>query len=463
MLHASYQNSININAKSHILFAMASEAELLTMKLSTMRDRWQTNIPFLEACDVDFSAWTRKVDAMVCQIEDDADNSEITVPPCRLSRNFLIDFHDILSMSDSKDKGPKPTPYYKEKSMDDYFRKEDKIRREVSANWKEYLAQASDLAVQHITEPVGTFTFCLPYDEFLACIPSLNRLSDELGRLADYHTTRFSSDNFRRLALRILEGPEYGKSVKQTARTIVANKVNECSDLDLENELSQEIAYTYEQINDTRFGCKLLTNKYINPDINLETQYSGIGRFLYRYRKEIGSAELSDLLCYFHTIIYYQQSLSEEQHAAAPPTVAAPSVPQTEPVVLPVDFDQSFRADAHLSRHLVDVLRRLEPHFNTVITKSQIKRNPALQRFVGWKWAHLVEALRQLHILLPSPQKVTLADWFHQLFHNRSLDSITSGFYKYDKERYNGIVADVKVYLMEQMPELTHWQPTPRP
>lgn len=57
-------NVLNTYSQTALMLSIATEGEMLLMKLQVMLDRWRYHLPFKEACTVDFYDWSKKVEKM---------------------------------------------------------------------------------------------------------------------------------------------------------------------------------------------------------------------------------------------------------------------------------------------------------------------------------------------------------------------------------------------------------------
>lgn len=436
---------LNDHTQTSLRMAIAIEAQMLLSKLQVMNRRWKIHLPFKEASQVDFYRAYERMAEISSEMAETA-NEEASRKFSRYcpSKHFLLDLYSVLSTEE----GDTGKPYYEDTDVKGFVEQQKVMTTVVADSWKEYVTRVSDKSVSDLRAR-GEAEIEISYDaQFVQtiCCNVLDELSDELYSINQRLTSPISRKEFARLADRILIEDEYGaRFAFLKAKAKVTTWMNSTPYDRIEAERDEQIKACIDDIGKTRYGNQFMQNVKIYKDF--DTQTESFGKFLFTERAQITKDELSQL---FELVfrIYHLHHLPmqgeqegdddvEEKHE--PSATEGPAKPD-----LPVEFSQNFRGNDEAVAKFYELLHKAGPYINR--PKKNDDSSPGA-KFATWKWGHLRDALVKLKLLSGKVHFPTFSKFIHNVFPDRSKDSVYRALYRVDEESSNSIVSDVVKYF----------------
>ena len=452
MFHAS-RNTLNEYSRTSLLQSIAIEGQMLLMKLRTMYERWQTHLPFKEACGVDFYEWTKQIDNMCQQIDIKEESSVKKIDAYCPSKHFLLDLYAMLPKGGQEE----AEPYYKETSIPEFIHTQERMRKTISSRWPEYRHRLSEhtLKAANARKIVDLNTFYNNSDDIqILCHSVLLDLTTELSRLSDMSLRVIKGDEYARLAERIVYEPEYeGQKARREAQTYFSKWKNGMPEEQADAERKYEIDIAVNLISELKYGRFL--GRYVHLKDDMQRQMKGIGKFLYTYRLDISIDELRHLMELLYRIHFF---LEDERNSKpegikqedvktifeeAQPS-ASPSRVEEEKILidLPTFFDHSIRAHVDASIAVVKKLRLAGKYMGRNLTKKE-KELPEARPYVRWMWHYLMQALKEMGIIDMKTTQVEFSDFMAQLL-DRKKENIRQSIYRNCDKKNPSVIEDIK-------------------
>lgn len=418
-----------------VMFAIAFETQTLLTKLKAMHRRWETHLPFKEACTVDFVDWSNRMSQL---------SSFIKLSDCRYclsqdktnpSSHCLIDLYEqtkdnTTSVGDTID--PKQLMQHHAAMQDNIAVHREQCIEAVSKLVFGQLSQRRTLHLDIFDDTDAVRSLC---SELLA------ELSEELLQLHEQQVKINSPEDYERLADRILLEAEYnGPTARREARDIMHTWRNGVPTAKLEESRKNQIEQTKEEIRKTRHGVKL--EQYVNLDDDFYSQRSEFGRFLFNRRKDITREELYELVRLVYCVFYYQKDAvyEAEQHATTAATVESS---ENETLSLPTTFTQSLRESKAAVKLFYSILHRIEPYINKGGANVGDDNSSQCDRYKDWTWYHLQVAFEELHFLQSNSNKTAFGEFINSVFSHRKAQSVTRSLHRNTNVNSPSIVADI--------------------
>ena len=437
------QHVLNTYTQTTLMLAITTEAKMLLMKLQVMKDRWNYHLPFKEASGVDFYDWSKRFDEMSRWMDsnDDSGKPAESVPEYCPSKHFMLDLYTLLP----ENKPINGTPaYYTETNANKLISIQEKNRKQIAKNWKEYRPKFSEMVVDELeNKAIGEMLRPLAKQNKAickSCSEVLQQLSKVLGELHDMPKGEIKKEQFTRLAERVVNEREYdGAKAQHSAFRDFNNLKNTTPEDDWPRRRDDEINTTSELLGEMKYGGRLyrfLGNTYIIKD-----HYAGFGRFLNSFRKEISEDELTNTIELLFRIYYLREDLErqetadlEETKLEEPPATAkdALSVYQRRKALSPHRpvFSNNFTDALVGNRNAVNKYYEILHHCGFYIGRTLIskeKKDKESKRYEGWKWMHLREAFVKLGILRRDNTKKGFAEHLAKVFPYLTEDSVLRG------------------------------------
>ena len=127
------QQTLNEYSRTSLLLSIAIEGQMLLLKLQVMYERWQTHLPFKEACGVDFYDWAKKIETVLKKIDNKDDTAPKKNDAYCPSKHFLLDLYAILPKTEQSE-----NPYYLETDISSFIGMQEHMRRVMVGRWPEY-------------------------------------------------------------------------------------------------------------------------------------------------------------------------------------------------------------------------------------------------------------------------------------------------------------------------------------
>jgi hypothetical protein len=432
---------LNDHTQTSLRMSIAIEAQMLLSKLQAMNRRWKIHLPFKEACQVDFFDWSERIMMISKEIgasmSDDVQRRFEKYCP---SKHFLLDLYAMLIDND----GCGDKPYFEETDTKVFIEKQELMRTCVADRWKEYVTEVSDRTISALAAR-GEADIELSYDAAyvqMICCKVLEDLSEQLYALNQRLTTPISRKDFSRLADRILIEGDYGGNYAFLKAKAMVNMWRNRTPYDrIEAERDEKIKEAIAEIEKTKFGGQFMQNVKIYKDF--DTQKDSFGKFLFSLRREITKDDLSKLFELIFSIYHLRRVSGEDEPEAEDDESTGfgqmESGEGNPP--LPVEFSQNFRCNDEAVAKFFELLRKIGPYMNTQKRKGE--EGSDISQFRSWKWMHLEDALIKLKLLVGSVPKRTFSDFIHNVFPDRSSDSIYRALYRKDEDTYHSTVGDV--------------------
>ena len=440
---------LNDHTQTSLRMAIAIEAQMLLLKLQAMHRRWKIHLPFKEACQVEFFDWAERMSAISREIaasasEDVQRRFEKYCP----SKHFLLDLYDVLTdKEETKEKA-----YYEEVDTKKFIERQELMRTYIADCWKEYVTQVSDRTVEELASR-GDADIVLSSDASyvqMICCNVLEDLSDILYALNQRLTTQISRKDFKRLAERILIESDYGGNYAlRKAKAKVNTWYNRTPYDQMEIERDKMIQETIAEIEKTKFGGQFMQNVKIFKDF--ESQLDSFGKFLFSERRDMTKEDLSRLFELIFRIYHLRRLPEQVDHEEREPEDTKPTTQVYERLSptdagnknppLPVEFSQNFRSNDRAVAKFYELLRKIGPYVNR--KKKRPEEGTAAAKYGSWKWMHLEDALIKLKLLVSTTGKRTFSDFIHDVFPDRSSDSVYRALYRTDSATYHSTVGDI--------------------
>ncbi len=437
------QHVLNTYTQTTLMLAITTEAKMLLMKLQVMKDRWNYHLPFKEACGVDFYDWSKRFDEVSRWMmgNDESGKTAESVPEYCPSKHFMLDLYTLLPEN-------KPVngtvAYYTETDATKLITVQEKNRKQIAKNWKNYRPQFSELVVDELeNKAIGEMLRPLAkQNEAIcrSCSKVLQQLSKVLGELHDMPNGEIDNDQFTLLAERVVNEPEYG-GVK--AQNMALRDFNNLKNTTPEDEWPRrcdgEINATGELLGEMKHGGRLfrfLGNSYIIKD-----HYAGFGRFLNSFRKEISEEELTNIIELLFRIHYLREDIEHRESADLEENPSdelsatakdALSVYQRRKAMSPhrptfsYIFTDEFVGNMDAINKYYDILHHCGFYIGRALLSKEKKDKKTL-RYEGWKWMHLRQAFVELGILHNDNTKNQFAEHLASVFPYLTKDSVLRG------------------------------------
>ena len=314
-------NVLNNHTQTSLRMAIAVEAQMLQTKLHAMGRRWHLHLPFKEAGQVEFYDWAKRMSEMSQHIRstnsDDARRRfDIYCP----SKHFLLDLYAMLPESREGEGAEKP--YYAETDISVFVKRQEEMRQLVTEKWQDYVKQVSDQTIEDLSAHEQV-QIDHPYDSGMVssvCCKVLDALSDELYGLNGRLTSQIKSEEFMRLADRILLEEEYGgRWCMLKAKAYVNTWKNETPYDDIPSERDKKVKEIQDLTDKSIKEIDELQNVRINDDI--DRQKARLGKFLFSVRKTITKEEVRELFELIFRIFYLRQVKEEDADETETPIV----------------------------------------------------------------------------------------------------------------------------------------------
>lgn len=437
------QHVLNTYTQTTLTLAITTEAKMLLMKLQVMKDRWNYHLPFKEACGVDFYDWSKRFEEMSRWMVSNDDSGKPTdgVPEYCPSKHFMLDLYTVLPEN-------KPvngtSAYYTETNATKLISIQEKNRKQIAKNWKEYRPKFSELVVDELeNKAIGEMLRPLTKQNKAiceSCSEVLRQLSRVLGELHDMPNGEIGNDQFTRLAERVVNEREYdGAKAQHSAFRDFNNLKNTTPEDEWPHRRDDEINATGELLGEMKYGGRLfrfLGNSYIIKD-----HYAGFGRFLNSFRREISEEELTNIIELLFRIHYLREDIEHQERAeleeAKPDESSATakdalSVYQRRKATSPhrPKFSYIFTDELVSNMEAINKYYEILHHCGFYIGRtllSKEKKDKEIKRYEGWKWKHLREAFVELGILRKDNTKKRFAEHLAKVFPYLTEDSVLRG------------------------------------
>lgn len=438
-------NVLNNHTQTSLRIAIAIEAQMLQTKLQAMGRRWRLHLPFKEACQVDFYDWAKRIQEISLDMKSsEHDNARRRFDIYCPSKHFLLDLYAMLPESQDEKAGK---PYYVETDISVFVKVQDEMKALVADNWQEYVRRVSDQTIEDICAREQV-ELDLSYDADVVCsvcCKALDILSEELYGLNSRLTSQIRSDEFIRLADRILQENEYGGRWSMLkAKAYVNTWKNETPYDEIQSERDKKVKEMQEQIRNTKYGGTFLQNVHLNDDI--DRQKSRLGKFLFSVRKTITKDEVLELFELIFRIYYLRQVTEEDTDETGTPVLPTADNPQMENPKLPEFFIQDFRGSGEAVALFFRLLREAGPYICRQHKAGQ-DENAKMKRFGKWKWLHLKDALIKSRLMVSDVSQSDFSVFINSVFPDRSSKSVYRSLYRLDSTSSPSIVADIVEYF----------------
>ena len=427
-LYAVTRLVMNRYATVAVLQAMAAEAQTLLVKLKLMHRRWKIHLPFKEAGSVDFIDWSSRM-AQLAKVIRTADGRRLPTIHTMPSNHYLLDLYDQASCdtdevsvgeSDFGETDPRQL-LLRQASLQETLM----CQRELCVD-KISQYTASRLSAREGLDMSRMADFSIVSQ---SCSTLLTELSEELTGLHEQLVKIFTSEEYERLADRILEEAEYsGQTARREARDIMHNWRNAVPPGQLEENRRAQIEQTKEEIRHSKYGVKL--EQYVNLDGDFFTQRSEFGQFLFNRRRDITRSELYQLMRLLYCIYYYQKDAQKE------------AVPGGK-VTLPAEFDQSLRENEPAVMLFMKILGQVEPYINKGGAVNSDGASSEMLFYKDWTWCYLRDALEEMEIWSKHGSAAAFARFINLQFPHRTEDSVKRALYRNTNVNSRGIVSDI--------------------
>ena len=437
-----YQKVLNIYTQTSLMLSMATEAEMLILKLKVMEERWKIHPPFKEAISVNFYEWSRKIENIakaIGGVEASGDEGLAIDEYCP-SKHYLLDLYECLDESPSHSGA---SPYYAESNVTKFIAEQTRMRNKLARKWKEYQSQFSDLVPNALEEHLGCVYKPLAEGSVnvkMTCHTVLSDLSVSLYNLYDTTHVHMNGDQFARLAERVFEEEDYGGSqVKSNVEHEVNELKNSTPEDQWEARREEEIRVSIDLVKYLKLESKVFN--FLGRDKTMLDNPAGMGRFLWSVRHNISRSDLINLFELLYRIAYL--SKDREQQIIAEQTLA-PELPQREPKdaegiyrkrkTTPPQkpsLTKFFNENLASNETAVDCFYEILHHCGFYIGRTLLpaEKKDADQRcYNGWKWSHLREAFVRLGFFKADSPKKGFAEYLADVFPYLSATNIQRSF-----------------------------------
>ena len=437
------QNVLNSYSQTAILLSITTEAEMLLLKLGKMERRWNVHLPFKEASNVDFYAWSKKIEQMAlaiggAEIDGDSENSIDEYCP---SKHYLLDLYECLNESPSNNED---SPYYADTDVSNFIAEQNRIRKQIVKKWKVYRDKFCQLVPRELNEHIGEVLKPLADRSVnirMTCHIVLRELSTFLYNLYDTPRGNISRDQFARLAERVLDEEEYGgRKVKSIVEHDIKEAKYNTPEDQWDSTREEEIKASYDLIRDMRLGNKVFS--FLGRDKTILDNPAGFGRFLWSVRHNIGNKELYNLIELLSRIAYLskdreqQAEIAEELNStqlAQPESKNADAVYRRRSAAklqkprLPNFFNEELATNDRALKSYYETLHRCGFYIGRTLLSNE-KRDPDIRYYAGWKWKHLREAFIELGFIKRDSSKKGFAEYLADVFPYLEATNIQRGF-----------------------------------
>ena len=420
---------------------------MLLMKLQTMYERWQTHLPFKEACGVDFYDWAKKVEQILHQMKSDQDETLSQKDAYCPSKHFLLDLYAILP--DEKNEGVEP--YYKQISVPDLVSTQKSMQLQMTSRWPEYKHKLSEHTLQSISDRSIVNLQKLHDDSsaiYCVCYSVLTDLAAQLSRLSDMSLRVVKGDEYARLAERIVREEEYGgEAVRREALAYFSQWKNRTPESQAETERKYEIDIAVNFISDMKYGRFL--GKYVHLKDGMDKHMKGFGKFLYTYRLELSTEELRLLMEQLYRIKFFLEDQQQEQPSSAPEVTSGAESESLgdHPMELPTFFIHDLRANAEATAELLRLLCKAGAYMGRNLTKRE-KESDEGRHYVLWKWHYLLQAFEELGFIVKGTTQADFAK-FLALALGKKKENIIQSIYRNCDKKSASVVADIREEFMK--------------
>lgn len=444
---------INGYSAAAILVSLAVEVQTLLTKLRTMRKRWEVHLPFKEASTVDFVSWSNRARQLSSDIRS-ADsrlclNPNSEVPSC----HSLLDLYNEAITESIENQGdvdltdPRQLLQHHSTLLSSLTLQREQCVGAISQYVSIQLPDTAGIDVSSLSD--------LPAIR-KGCSGLLTQLSEELYLLHEQQVKIFNATDYLRLADRILFEPEYeGPIARREARDAMHNWRNGVPEGKLDESRKEQIEQTKEEIRRTKHGVKF--EQYVNLDADFLKQRSGFGRFLFNRRRDITRSELRELLYLVYCVYYYQTDALQEAGNPGPRPLPTEDSDTETWLPLPADFQQQLRDNQVAVNCLYSILCRVEPYINNNGANAPGSTPELCAKYKDWTWYHVKTAFEQLDFLPKNSSVKGFADFIHNSFSRRTVNSVQRSVYRNTNVNSRNIVSDV---VKEFQPVVTLVKPS---
>ena len=439
-LYTACQSVLNTYSQSALMLSIATEAEMLLLKLKVMKERWEYHLPFKEACQVDFHDWSKKIKQMSQTIGGSvAGDADLSLNEYCPSKHFLLDLYECLDENASI---PDNEKYYTELNVGKLIATQDRIRRQITRGWGKYKYVFSDLVaielaqrIENVLQPLADRSVNIQ----LTCYEVLRDLSTQLYELFKMPKGTITPEQFERLAERVINESEYnGRKALDAARHEVDTLKNGTPKKDWPTRREETINTITDLVGDMKHGCRVFD--FLGADFNLNNHLAGLGQFFISVRASIGDEEIYDLLYMLYQILYLiedrdQQAAAEAKvkEMAEPDSKAAHTVYakrlKCKPLkpALPKFFSEKLTGNADAIKSYYATLHHCGFFIGRTLVEEE-KRDPDRRCYAGWKWTHLREAFVKLGFFRADSSKKGFAEHLAEVFPYLGATNIQRGF-----------------------------------
>ena len=222
-----------------VLMSLAVEVQTLLTKLRAMRQRWEIHLPFKEASSVDFvssSKWAEQLSNLIgtgdCR---SCLNPSSKVPSC----HCLFDlYHEAIQSSrENAETIDLADPLQ-------LIRYHSTIQADLTNSREQCLDTISQLVSARLNESKGLNISAIGNltEVRSTCSVLLKELSNELYQMHEQQVKIFNTQDYERLAIRILQESEYeGRIAQREARDVMHNWRNGVPEGKLEESRKEQI------------------------------------------------------------------------------------------------------------------------------------------------------------------------------------------------------------------------------
>ena len=461
-MYDTCQNVLNTYTQTSLMLAISIEAEMLLMKLSVMKERWNYHLPFKEACSVDFYDWGKKIEKMSLSFvgpDEIGDSGEALSEFCP-SKHFMLDLYTLLSENAATEG---TSAYYRELDIQKLVNSQEKILKQITKKWPDYKVKFSDLVANEVNRHIGGILQPIADRSFsvqMTCYEVLKQLSAVLYELYDMPKGVIQRDQFARLADRVVNEQEYGgRKAQQSAGRDVKDLKNTTPEDEWEQRREGEIQASIEFINELKYGRQVFSFLGRNYDIN--GRYAGLGKFFNRIRRDISTEELPLLIEQLFRIKYLledqRQTEMTENTVKPMDTMASPASQKVEvelqTVELPTFFVHDLRVNKEATALMLKLLRASGQFMGRNLTKQE-KEGPG-KAYAKWKWNHLLKAFTELGMIDDGTTQTEFASFLALVLPGRKTANILQSIYRNCDKMNNNTLADVKDLFMPVITMIT--------
>jgi hypothetical protein len=446
----AYGRLYNSYAESSLLVTIMVETQTLSFKLRQMNRRWQTHLPFKEACDVDFLHWAGCIRQLSRRFHDAATLDKIHNELHGQPGNFLLDLYDQLPLRrDGQGKSIRKTePYFQADSVKHYMERSENMRAAIAGNYADCVRSVS----RHVVLESGSIpSDAIVSDDFWhvleqnpasrQCGDALARLANDLKSLDKLLSSRIRREEFERLADRIFL--EYGAESRENARSEVIQWQNSCPDDEMESDCQFQIDVAIDQLTNSEVGTKL--HRYVKTNIDLQLQKANLGKFFFTFRNQLTLNDVSHIFYQHYLIQYYKEYQRDKVQEAIN---QVDDQPQATSFRLPPFFKETLYDNERALRQFILLLGQVEAKVNVSNAKTAQTDSYAMQSHKKYKWPHVMQALINLGFIPADTPKSDFARFIHSLFSNRTEDAVKRDLYRVPQKGFREIVKNIENKLL---------------